>query len=170
MIDWSKSHCGVMLCSFSQTAKLMPEVFPMLESLMLSGAANSSYLIDVKVHMLMPGQYPCIPNWHEDFVPRPTGKGVKDFSKISLEPMFLWVSGEPETEWKHPEDIEYIESGGYRWAKFTQEDSHRGTKSTIHTWRCFIRAIPAAFPHEGMPRGIIRRHSQVYLDAQTFTW
>jgi len=31
---------------------------------------NSKLIIDSRVHMLMPGWYPCIPGWHHDDVPR----------------------------------------------------------------------------------------------------
>lgn len=33
-IDWTQSHCGVMLCSFEKTKELMPEVLPILDELL----------------------------------------------------------------------------------------------------------------------------------------
>jgi len=176
-IDWSKSIGGVILCTFSKTMAIMPEVIPVLDSLIFSGRMEydiSNYLVDVKVHMLMPGQYPCIPNWHQDFVPREKAKGdtpgIKEFDRITGEPMFLWVSGEPETEWKNEEDIDFFTSKGYKWAQFTQNDPHRGTCSREHTWRCFIRVIPRKFAHGFQIGGAERRHTQVYLDANAFSW
>lgn len=38
---------------------------------------------DVKIHMLMPNQYPCIPNWHFDNVPRING--IQKFDLIKPE-------------------------------------------------------------------------------------
>ena len=62
-----------MLCSFDEAIKLMPEITPILEELFLSGDLEleiEEYAVDVKIHMLMPKQFPCIPNWHRDFIPR----------------------------------------------------------------------------------------------------
>jgi hypothetical protein len=47
-------------------------------------------VVDTKVHMLMPGFYPCIPGWHTDGVPRgpelnPAGKGAPNiFAQDSM--------------------------------------------------------------------------------------
>lgn len=170
MLDWSKSHNGVMLCTFSQTVELMPEVAPILETIKPHlEFEESEYVVDVKVHMLMPGEYPCIPNWHRDFVPRDEELNQKP-KEISGEKMYLWVSGEPKTEWKtYSKKIE-TEVGD--WVEFTQNDFHRGIKSNIHTWRCFIRIIPKKFIHPTTINiGQIRRHSQVYIEEPNkFRW
>ena len=146
-IDWSGSHCGVMLCSFDETIKLMPEVKPILGTLMphLELSPNE-YVVDVKVHHLMPGQYPCIPNWHRDFIPRDHDlKQIRE--DMSDEKMYIWVSGEPETEWINK-------------------------PKTIDTWRCFIRVIPKKFIHSTTINiGQLRRHLQVYIDEPNkFRW
>ena len=100
-----------MLCSFGQTIELMPEVKPMLDSLVPHlELPVEDYVVDVKVHMLMPEEYPCIPNWHRDFVPR--DKDLKHLYKdISGEKMYLWVSGEPKTEWKKPPKLLQTKEG-----------------------------------------------------------
>lgn len=36
--------------------------------------------MDSRVHMLMPGMYPCIPGWHHDDVPRNTSNGQPNYS------------------------------------------------------------------------------------------
>lgn len=169
MIDWSKSHCGVMLCTFEKTVDLMPEVEPILEQLYPHlELPKSEYLVDVKVHMLMPGEYPCIPNWHRDFIPRDEERNQLP-SLISGEKMYMYVSGEPHTEFANPKTK--VPVGDTEWISFTQKDVHRGVMSNIHTWRCFIRAIPAKFVHPGtLNVGTIRRHSQVYLDSKNFKW
>lgn len=169
MVDWSKSHCGVMLCTFAQTIELMPEVKPILDELIPHLQFDAStYLVDVKVHMLMPGEFPCIPNWHRDFVPRDENK-TRLPHLVSGEQMYIWVSGEPYTEFLKEDGAKALPHT--EWKSFTQNDVHRGVESKIHTWRCFIRVIPAKFVHPGTINvGTLRRHSQVYLDAAKFKW
>jgi len=130
---------------------------------------KSEYVVDVKIHMLMPKQFPCIPNWHRDFVPRTMD--LKTIPKnISKDKMYMWTSGEPKTE--------YIDSKGHKffkesnkWHSFEQKDVHRGTESKSHTWRCFIRVIPKKFIHKTTINiGQLRRHTQVYLDSKQFKW
>lgn len=171
-IDWSKSPNGVMLCSFEQAIKFMPAVKPILRELLNSGMLEhpvTEYSVDVKIHMLMPNQWPCIPNWHRDFVPR--DKNLKrDFRKIHKDKMFMWLSGAPFTEYKDKDGKDYFKSA-QKWHSFTSNDLHRGTMSTIHTWRCFIRVIPTKFIHETtINRGTIRQHTQVYCDSSKFNW
>lgn len=168
--DWSKSHNGVMLCTFEQTEEFMPEVMPILNELIPHLEHDvDDYVIDVKVHMLMPGEYPCIPNWHLDFVPR--DENLKKLpKKITGDKMYLWVSGAPYTEFK--KQPRRINTGEHTWVEFTQRDVHRGVKSEIHTWRCFIRVIPKWFIHPtAINVGTIRRHSQVYIEnPDRFRW
>ena len=177
-IDWSKSHCGVILCTIYETYKLMPEVKPVIEELIESGKLEfnpSEYLVDVKIHMLMADQFPCIPDWHCDFVPRNNETKLKEPERITGEKMYLWVSGEPRTEFKVKPKT--IQTENFEWVEFTQNDYHRGVKSTTRTWRCFIRLVPKCLV-DGRPtgnkdtthRGSLRRHSQVYLDANSFEW
>lgn len=172
LIDWSKSHNGVMLCSFEKTIELMPEVKPILDELIESKELElplEDYAVDVKIHMLMPKQWPCIPNWHRDFVPR--DENLKRNPKgITGEKMYEWISGEPRTEFmKKNGETYFIEPE--KWHSFTQHDVHRGTMSRIHTWRCFIRIIPKKFIHPTTINvGQLRRHTQVYLDSKTFNW
>lgn len=170
MIDWSKSHCGVMLCSFGKTVELMPETKPVLDSIIPHLELDEDdYLVDVKVHMLMPGEYPCLPNWHTDFVPR--DNNLKKLPKdITGHKMYLWISGEPKAEWKNAPPI--ITSKGYDWVEFTQRCVHRGVKSKVHIWRCFIRIIPKWFVHHTTINiGQQRRHTQVYIDnPDNFRW
>lgn len=173
-IDWSQSHNGVMLCSFEEASRLMPEVHPILFDLVNSGELElgfNDYVVDVKVHMLMPGQWPCIPNWHRDFIPRgEDGKRVPAKEGITGEKMFAWISGGPLTEFKNKDKRCYFVEPE-KWHSFTQHDIHRGTMSDIHTWRCFIRVIPKKFIHPTTINvGTKRNHIQVYLDANKFNW
>lgn len=97
---------GLFRATFDEAHRLMPELSELFNAahVMLSreGHAPGDFEIDVKVHMLMPGQFPCIPNWHCDNVPRDEN-GSCQYRKaeecvISNEPpMYLWVSGTPCT-------------------------------------------------------------------------
>lgn len=157
-------HCGVYQTSYEVTSKLMPEVKHIIDfAVPYLQYDIDKYIIDVKVHMLMPKQYPCIPNWHFDFIPRGK-KGQKLKNKIKpTEMMYLYISGDPLPEWEG-----FNQQKG-RWASFTQTDIHRGTISYDHQWRLFIRLVPRTIYNPGILGGL-RRHTQVYLDANSFEW
>lgn len=123
------------------------------------------YIVDVKIHMLMPNQYPCIPNWHYDNVPRDENFKQRFDLIDESKTMFLWVSSEPLTEFKETGIIKAKE-----WFAFNQKDLHRGTMSKIHTWRTFIRLTPEPLLKPAPVNKWIRRHSQVYLDVNNFKW
>jgi len=169
-IDWSKSHNGVMLCDFHETIRLMPEVKLILHEVGPILEMNwQDYLIDVKIHMLMPDQYPCIPNWHNDFLPR-NSEGEREKGKQSDKKMYMWISGDPLTEYIDEHGAIYTKEA-QKWHSFTQSDTHRGALCREHTWRCFIRIIPKEFVHESTINvGQLRRHTQVYLDSNKFKW
>ena len=158
-IDWSKSHCGVHQADYSKTIELMPEIKPVLDEF---PDELRNFTFDIKVHMLMPNQYPCIPNWHVDNVPRINGIQRYDLIKPQY-PMYIWISGAPLTQFKHG----FLQSE--TWHRFTQLDEHKGTASSDFTWRCFIRAThkEILMPKES---GWLRRHSQVYLDSNNYQW
>ena len=170
-IDWSKSHNGVMLCSFEQTLELMPEVAPILDELYpILELPICDYAVDVKIHMLMPNQWPCIPNWHRDFIPR--DENLKRSAKeITGETMYMWLSSAPLTEYKNSETKESYFKPAQQWHTFNQNDLHRGTMCEEHVWRCFIRVIPKKFIHSTTINiGQLRRHTQVYCDSRKFNW
>lgn len=158
-IDWSKQHCGVHQADYSKVLELMPDLGPVLFTFPDN---RHNFTFDIKIHMLFPGQYPCIPNWHTDFVPRENGIQRFDLCKPNL-PMYLWLSGGPLTQFKHG----FVEA--QKWVRFTQLDEHRGLPSGEFTWRCFIRAV-----HKDIcpPKQSdwLRRHCQVYLNAETYQW
>lgn len=165
-IDWTQQHCGLHQASWKDVCENMPDVAELIRESFPDNLENFTW--DIKVHMLMPSQFPCIPNWHYDNVPRVNN--VQDWDKVRLDlPMYLWVSGEPLTEFRKDGVITKIDP--CTWKRFTQADEHRGTRCETFTWRGFIRAthkdiLPAK------PRGpsVLRRHSQVYLDAENFAW
>ena len=159
MIDWAKQHCGVHQAPSTVLLELMPDLREVIASF---PDQADQFTWDVKVHMLMPRQYPCVPNWHTDNVPRVNGVQRFDCIRADL-PMYLWLSGPPLTQFKYG----YVQA--LCWHRFTQLDEHRGTPSGDFCWRGFIRAT-----HKGIqsPKAgdFLRRHSQVYLDAGTYQW
>lgn len=159
-IDWSKQHCGIHQAPIVQLEHLMPDVYPMIRKTFPDHTEDFTW--DIKVHMLMPNQYPCIPNWHCDFVPRING--IQRFDLITPQyPMYVWISGAPLTQFKHG----FLTAGV--WHRFTQLDEHRGTSASEFTWRAFIRATHQMI-QQPKTSGWIRRHCQVYLDATTYQW
>lgn len=158
-IDWSKQHCGVHQADFLTTIELMPDIEPILRDF---PDHYDDFTFDVKVHMLMPRQYPCIPNWHFDNVPRVNGVQNFDLVRPDL-PMYLWLSNGPLTEFRD----------GYvlpnKWHRFTQLDEHRGTAASEFGWRCFIRATHKSIVPPKTENNL-RRHCQVYLDAENYKW
>ena len=167
-IDWSKSHSGLMLCTLEQAGKLMPEVMPVLAKLSPEFTWDD-YYIDVKIHMLMPDQYPCIPNWHFDFLPRGED-GKRCSNERSDKKMYMWLSSAPLTLYKGKDGKEFTKPA-QEWHSFTQSDMHRGQISEDRVWRCFIRVIPKEFLHTVTKNvGEIRRHIQAYCDSSKFRW
>lgn len=156
------NHCGLFHCPLSEAYKLMPDLASIFESAPI--IEGEKYVVDVKIHMLMPNQWPCIPNWHYDNVPRDEELNQRFDLIDTSKKMLLWVSGEPLTE---------FETGFIKektWVEFTQADKHRGTMSKIHTWRTFIRLTPEPLLLPASPEKWIRQHSQVYLDVNKFKW
>ena len=167
-IDWTKQHCGLRKATYNQVIDLMPDLKDLIDTFPENPV---NFYWDIKVHMLMPNQYPCIPNWHFDNVPR-NEEGKQDWNKVdNTKPMYLWVSNSPLTEFKDSSGkISTIQPR--KWIKFHQKDEHRGTSSKDFNWRGFIRAthkdLTAKNPNKN--HNPLRRHSQVYLDERKFSW
>lgn len=159
-IDWSRQHCGVHQAPAEAVIELMPDLEALLDTFPDDPKA---FTWDVKVHMLMPNQYPCIPNWHADFVPRVDG--IQRFDQVRPDlPMYVWISGPPLTQFKHGFLLPQ------RWHRFTQLDEHRGTAASDFTWRAFVRAVHREIQPWKETGDWLRRHSQVYLDANGYQW
>lgn len=162
-IDWSQQHCGIHRGTFRDVQVSMREVSELISGTFPEDVNDFTW--DIKVHMLMPNQYPCIPNWHFDNIPRVNN--VQDWDQIRTDlPMYLWLSNEPLTEFKNTGKIE-----PKTWVRFTQKDEHRGTMSEDFQWRGFIRATHKdILPANPSGTNVLRRHSQVYLDSSNFSW
>lgn len=166
-INLSKLPAGLFHCPLSKVKELIPELVPIIQKAPIY--PDEKYIVDAKIHMLMPNQWACIPNWHYDNIPRDKNNKQMMSKRDVNKKMFLYVSGEPLTE--------FIRAGGLpmsvpasTWIEFDQWDLHRGTMSKIHTWRLFIRLTPEPLLKPAKPSDWLRKHSQVYLDTSNFTW
>jgi hypothetical protein len=171
-IKWENQHCGVHQANYGDLLEYMPD----LKELIYTFPENpNDFIWDVKVHMLMPSQFPCIPNWHYDNVPTCNEKQHKVLWRCSGDvikpevPMYLWISGAPLTEFRKGDKTWFIKPK--TWTKISQTDEHRGTASEDYQWRGFIRATHKDIaPPNKKGKSCLRRHSQVYLDATNFKW
>lgn len=180
--------CGLFRAPLHLAAQLMPSMRSLIDSVPVSDPED--WELDIKVHMLMPGQYPCIPNWHCDNVPRDESGLRYDLIPEDVPPMLLWVSGGPETEFltypvtmpdrpgSHQEIARFIQRlycstmriEPNAWYSMDQMTPHRGTHAVTGGWRVFARATPKALAPARPVNSVIRRHAQVYLDAAEFGW
>lgn len=182
-------HNGLFRCPLPLASELMPELAPLFKNAPVFNPEE--WEVDVKVHMLMKNQYPCIPNWHCDNVPR-GADGEVNYRRIQdwSIPMLLWVSDGPETEFlterlellEEPEShralAEAIRGHGtaterikpQTWYSMTQRTPHRGAKAEADGWRIFVRLTHRSIAPDRPVLSYLRRHSQVYLDATTFSW
>lgn len=161
-----KLDCGVIKASIFDVLKWNKHVGKFILDFLMKQEKNiDEWTIDIKVHMLMPGQYPCIPGWHIDLVPRgDDGKQMMDKIDASQK-MYLLISGPPITEFRDGRKIipgEFVE--------FTQMDEHRGTAADSHCWRMFIRIAPSKIYQKNLSEDTSRRHCQIYLDSENFKW
>jgi hypothetical protein len=165
VIDWTKQHCGLIEATPVQLFDLMPDVYPLLDTFPES---INDFWWDVRVSMLMPGQWAAIPNWHFDHIPRKGSRTnpQRDFKAVKPElPMYMWLSGPPFTEFKDGREVK-----AETWIKFNQLDSHRAVPAEEHCWRGFIRAVHKGIVPVRHDVPVLRRHSQVYLDSAKFSW
>lgn len=179
---------GLFRAPLEQAAKLMPSMAQLLDTVPVKDIEN--WEVDIKVHMLFKDQYPCIPNWHCDNVPRVDGKVDYKAINYDSQPMYLWISDGPETEFLanaqmidrtprgHDELAKFIREGGYTtesiqpkgWYSIFQDTPHRGTASKKNGWRVFARLTHRSIAPTRPVTSFIRRHSQVYLNTRTFSW
>lgn len=189
--------CGLFRASKEEGEHLIPELKPLFDSFPLQNSED--YEFDVKIHMLMPGQYPCVPNWHCDNVARDANKALNYAGTDATRqvPMLLWLSNGPCTEFlersmtmptvptNHGEVADFINTlkgsigddvavtrfvPPQQWVQFSTAAPHRGRASAQHQWRVFVRATHRSILPVRPKVHALRRHAQVYLDAAQFTW
>lgn len=163
-IDWSKQHCGMHQAPIEAVWEHMPTVAGVILETFPKTENTQNFSWDIKVHRLMPRQYPCIPGWHVDNVPRDSD-GRQMFDKVRLDlPMYMWISGGPLTQFR----TGYIKPE--TWVKFTQACEHRGQAASEFTWRGFIRATHKDILPVKPGPDWRRRHCQVYVDEVDYQW
>jgi hypothetical protein len=159
--------------------------------------ASEEIVVDSRVHMLMPGWYPCIPGWHHDDVPRSTPNGQPNYRTPEYRSVHLMglVHGDicptefavgnmslplVETDiyatW-HPFVEKYIEQGQvsrYKapsgmYIEFDADAMHRGTSAVLSGWRWFIR-LSRFTDRIHRITNEQRQQVQVYLPAVNAGW
>ncbi len=158
---------------------------------------NENTLIDSRVHMLMPGWFPCIPGYHHDDVPRERADGQPEYSNPSYRTnhALALYNGDicptefaiGEQEFSNPESHEVV----YReWHKevvnfitqkklvvikapadhiiyFNDRTWHQGTKCVNRGFRLFIRA---SWGSNRKPTNEIRTNANVYMETPMEGW
>jgi len=147
--------------------------------------------IDTRSHMLMPGQYPCIPGWHCDFKQvAPDGTQVHDEDTDASTRHLLCTSPGAPTDFLLDRDVE-VSVPRLTWGEvdryvcraepacasyepgtlieFDANELHRGSPHTGEPchWRYFFRATQFApgDPRRGAYANEIRTQVQVYCDV-----
>lgn len=154
-------------------------------------------IVDSRVHMLMPGFYPCIPGWHHDDVDRTRPDDQPNYlaerQRVRHMAMLvnahnaptLFATGKVEMPevplgqgvykaW-HPVVEEHLAAGRLtpfsapdrKWVCFDDHTFHRGTEATHFGWRYFIRV---SFDSRRPKKNEIRRQVQVYLSDLNGGW
>lgn len=186
--------CGLFRANFISAPDLMPELMELFNSAPIEERDRHNWEVDVKIHMLQPSQYPCNSNWHCDNVIRRQNQlQYEETYKLREQPnqkMFLWISGSPETEFlakdleidSYPKDhgdlaeimnkneVEKLKLESNNWYSFDRNSPHRGNASNDFCWRIFIRLAHKSITPDRPKSSAIRRHSQVYMDINSFTW
>lgn len=196
----STDHCGLFRAPLHLAASFMPSMAALIDSAPIGREFRDQWELDIKVHMLMRDQYPCIPNWHCDNVPRSDRgtsydltrdhEGPFDYGAGNAVPMLLWVSDEPTTEFlaeaftvaetpiSHKDvafdvktwapALERIKANA--WYSMDQRTPHRGRAAERNGWRVFARLTHKSIAPARPVLSVLRRHAQVYLEAEHFTW
>ena len=125
-------HCGLFRAPLHLAAQLMPSMAELIESVPVVDPAR--YELDIKVHMLMAGQYPCIPNWHTDMVDRDETGLRFDLIADDEEPMLLWISDGPETEFlARPLTMPETPASHREVSRFLRDMAGAGTTCLLYT-------------------------------------
>lgn len=182
--EMSTGTCGLHRCPLPMAGGLLPYMRPVFENAPVVDHAD--WFVDVKVHMLMPGEFPCIPNWHCDNVPR-VNRELRYENANNQRTMYIWLSDTPATEvlsdpveCDHVRDHDHLREvisgtrteklNPFEWYSFTQLSPHAGTVAIKDGWRVFVRLTHKSIASSRPVRSVVRRHCQVYLDASSFSW
>jgi hypothetical protein len=157
---------------------------------------EDTVILDSRVHMLMPGWWPCIPGWHLDDVPRTRADGQPDHTDPAYEAEHLMVIigdcsrtefalgkielrdpplGEVVYGIWHPQIEQAVSSGQLsshfadpcKLIEFNWQTFHQGKQATHNGWRFFAR-LSRNTKREF--KNEIRRQAQVYLEIPMEGW
>ena len=157
------------------------------------------YIIDSRVHMLMPGWYPCIPGWHLDDVPRtrPDGQPDHQHPAYKADNIMAIIGDASITEFVHGElkleDVGMREGAVYgKWnAEINRRLASKDCDIHIHQvpegmmvhfgYGAFHRGVPATkngwrffiranYNTARTVKNEIRAQTQVYLPVPEAGW
>lgn len=164
-----------------------------------AGIELGQLVFDSRVHMLMPGWWPCIPGWHHDDVPRSTPDGQPNYdapeyrsdhaAAVVGDPVSLTEFAVGDATFPRPPEgaIWYgewdpivekrIEEGTLAREQaplgevimFDDRTWHRGAQATGSGWRWFGRASWNT-DRVGRATNEIRQQVQVYMSNPTGGW
>ena len=172
--EFAKKNGGTL------TRAALDIITPLLEPL-----KNRYWVVDTRVHMLIPGMYPAIGGWHCDAVPRndlssqpdllkmdssehytvtistdPSGISNTEFVSEKLElqvdPQAIWASVTSQIG----DNVLSEKLSDGQVARFTSNTLHRATVAKRSGWRFFFRCSANYFPAQDK----IRKQVQVYTD------
>lgn len=159
----------------------------------------SDWVIDTRVHMLMPGWFPCIPGFHHDDVPRERSDGQPEYDNPSYRSQHVmamagdnvcpteFALGTAEfthiplgeilyKEW-HPlveahirfERLKRWNAPMHQLVAFDDRAWHQGVQATGNGWRWFGRASTNTARTQNVTNEI-RRQVQVYMENPMEGW
>lgn len=153
-------------------------------------------VIDSRVHMLMPGMYPCIPGWHHDDVPRSRADGQPNYEtpeyksehcmafwgdcsltefalgehEITIPPIGekIYKALSPQVERLCVSgELKRVTAPECRLIFFDWQAWHRGSETTKPGFRFFIRGTR----NSGLKaRNEIRQNANVYMPVLEEGW
>lgn len=193
-----KNEPMLFSCDYSTASKLGgPLTHVFLAYLPQEWRSAPDLIIDSRVHMLMPGWFPCIPGFHHDDVPRTGQDGQPNYETPeyrSKHVLFLanadvsptqFALGSAEFNVPPPGEVVYK-----HWHKevcsklatgeltpfvapdrtliyFDDRSWHQGVQATKDGWRFFVRASRNTGRE---PKNELRKQVQVYLPDPMMGW
>ncbi len=155
------------------------------------------FIVDSRVHMLMPGWFSCIPGFHHDDVERSAITNQPDYHNITRHSQHVMCllngdicptqfaigkssfedvkEGEKYYGVWHPEVERQLKQGILKSVTapsnipifFNDESWHTGTRAVKNGWRWFIRC---SWNTSRKPVNELRRQVQVYLESPMEGW
>lgn len=198
--DTVKNEPMLFSCDFSNSWKMGGPITKNFLTCFLNANDNtlpSEFIVDTRVHMLMPGWFPCIPGFHHDDVARTRSDGQPDYDNApyrakhymalingdicptefavgSIKMPEIPIGGTIYKEW-HPQVVAAIEYDlmdrvsvpTNKLIHFDDHAFHQGVRAVKSGWRWFGRIT---YGSHRKPTNEIRRQVQVYLEHPMEGW